>query len=371
MRLNHIIKPTHRCNLNCRYCFNEDERNPTMNSSTLERVIDQSFQFCVNYSRKGLSAAVDFIWHGGEPMLMGFDFYRKVVDLQEKYNEGVEYTNSIQTNGTLIDEGWAKFFSNKEFNVSISVDGPKSINDSCRVTHAGGGTFDLVMEKINILKSFNVPVGVCAVLSKKTKGNEILLYNFFTENQLPFELIPITYFGNAVKNHDELNLTSDELADIWIKIFDQWYVENDEKRSYCMDFVYRMASLVGGISVDCIGCKNCSENNVSTDPNGFVYPCVAFSAMPEWRYGNINNKDLASLMNGSVSNKIKNRELGGECAACKWHKVCYGGCSSRALMFYKTINAKDYYCQSLYKIYEHIDALLKKKEASGPGLNEL
>ena len=363
MHLNHIIKPTHKCNLNCKYCFSEDERNPIMNFATLERVIMQTFQLCLNYSSEHEDSSVDFIWHGGEPMLAGLGYYHKVIEYQRKYSAGIEYKNCIQTNGILINEEWAKYFKENDFSVSVSIDGPKELNDLCRITCDGNGTFDLVMEKIDLLKKFRVPVGACAVLSQKTKGKENLLYEFFSTNKLPFELIPVTYSGNAVENYNELNLKPEELADIWIKIFDKWYFAKEEDRIYCMGFACRLASLVGGVSVDCLGCENCNMDNISTDPEGYVYPCVAFSSMAEWRYGNINEHNLATLMNSEASEKMKHRKMDNKCIECKWCKICYGGCPSRALMFFNTINAKDYYCPSLYKIYEHIGGILQQNAA--------
>lgn len=131
---------------------------------------------------------------------------------------------------------------------------------------------------------------------------------------------------------------------------------------YCTDFVYKSAAILAGRDSDCIGMIQCARGNISIDPDGFVYPCATYSADPAWCYGNIVEKDLEVLMQSKAAVNANNRVEDPHCTHCKWKKVCNGGCPSRAYKFYGTANTRDYYCPSLYKIYEHIEKRLRETE---------
>ncbi|PHM73224.1 radical SAM protein [Xenorhabdus kozodoii] len=112
MQLVNIIKPTHRCNLACKYCYNEDIRHPVMTLEFLEKTIKDTFDYA---NDKKVFTYVHFIWHGGEPMLPGISFYENVVAFQEKYSNGIRYLNALQTNGTLITQRLCDFIKKINF----------------------------------------------------------------------------------------------------------------------------------------------------------------------------------------------------------------------------------------------------------------
>jgi uncharacterized protein len=366
MYLNNIIKPTHICNLACKYCFNEDPRAPIMRRKTLERVIEQSFSYVNKQLGKHF---ISFIWHGGEPMVAKLNFYEEVVKLQKKFNQGIEYVNIIQTNGTLINQDWIAFFKRNNFQISISLDGPKEINDRARIYSNGKGSFEKVMRGINLVKEAGLPLGIPVVISKSNKDDWDKIIDFFIKEKLNFHVIPLTRSGEAVTHYQDLGLEADEYAEPWIKMFDRWFYSSNEQNVYCTDFVYKAAAILAGRDSDCIGMKQCGQGNISIDPDGYVYPCATYSADSTWLYGNILENDLEDLMKSSAATSAMNRVEDPHCTDCKWRKVCNGGCPSRAYKFYGTANTRDYYCPSLYKIYDHIEKRLKETE--GVDLNKL
>lgn len=357
MIFTNVIKPTHVCNLACRYCYNDDIRRPLMSEEILERLVAETF----SYLRvENSEAKACFIWHGGEPMFAKRDFYERAVEFQEKYSGGIEYENSIQTNGTLINEDWLSLFKEKQFRVSISIDGPQAINDKNRIDHRGNGSFDKVVNAIKMVKDEGIPLGLCVVISADNKYNAMEIYDFLAQMKVPFNIIPMNRSGSATSNYKEIGLEADEFAAPWIEMYDRWF-DADEDYVYCSDFVFKTRAILAGVAVDCIGQKSCASSNLSVDPHGDVYPCATLSGDKAWSYGNINNHSLSELMTSSLAISFRNREVDSKCASCKWQHVCFGGCHARSHKFFGDFNRRDYYCPSLYRIYEHIEAKLRSR----------
>lgn len=357
MQLVNVVKPTHICNLNCTYCYNDDVRDPVMRLEVLERTIEQSF----HYARGGRGfAEVDFIWHGGEPTVPGLDFYRNVVALQAKHSDGAKFKNSIQTNGVLLNDSWCDFLRSHRFGVSISIDGPKAINDRARVDLRGRGSFERVMKGIDTALAAGLSPGVCIVISKLNIGDVNEIFDFLLEKKLPFNVIPLNRSGGARENYSDVGLDAAEYGDAWIELFDRWFDLPKEDYVYVQDFVLKVRSILFGRASDCIGMANCSNANISTDPMGDVYPCASLSGHDDTKYGNLMEQTLDEIMVAQVARSYRSREVDPHCAACKWQHVCHGGCPARSYKFFNDHNVRDYYCPSLFKIYEHIERRLAR-----------
>lgn len=350
MIFTNVIKPTHICNLACSYCYNDDVRDPIMRRSTLERTIGQTFDYVRRYHR---GRTVSFIWHGGEPLVAGREFFEAAVELQRDLAEGVPCHNSIQTNGTLIDEKWIELFRREDFAVSISVDGPAHLHDRYRVDHAGKGSHHRVMRAIESVQDAGIPLGVCVVISRSNIDHIDELYEFLTSRGLRFNIIPLNRSGAARDAYAEVGLEAAEYADAWIRMYDRWF-DADEEYTYCSDFVFKTRAILAGRPADCIGLSNCSDSNISVDPVGDVYPCATLSGSTRSRYGNLVEQDLDEIMAGIVATSYRSRPVDPQCAKCKWQHVCHGGCLARAEKFYGDPSQRDYYCPSLFRIYEHI-----------------
>lgn len=356
-----VVKPTHLCNLDCSYCYNEDTRHPIMPPDLLATVVRET----LTYARQlGDRTNVDFIWHGGEPLVAGVEFFRRAVAEETQHSDGVRVCNSIQTNGTLINAEWIEFFRDHAFDVSLSLDGPEELHDESRRSRSGReGSFTRVMRGIEMLRTAGLPHGVCVVISRVNKHRVGEIYDFFVREQLPFNVIPLTRSGNGLTAYEDLGLGPEEYADPWIEMFDRWFDSTPAAYVQCTDFVRKSRAILGGSPTDCIGAAQCADHHVSTDPDGYVYPCATLSADPDWAYGNLREMPLHSMMDGPVARQARNRKTDSHCTTCKWQHVCHGGCMSRSIKFFGTNHTRDYYCPSLYRIYDHIEARLRRTES--------
>ncbi|EKO1024660.1 radical SAM protein [Salmonella enterica subsp. enterica] len=360
MNFINVIKPTHLCNLACRYCYNEDERNPIMTLITLEKVIKETFDYVETV---GGFTGVEFIWHGGEPFFVGIDFYNYVVLYQKKHNKGINYINTIQTNGTLINNKWIKFIKDNDFIISLSIDGDKNSHDLNRIYKNGKGSFDKVMKGAKKLKQNGINFGSVLVVNKINQNDVEELYRFFVKEQIVFNIIPLVKSGRANDNFQDLGLDADEYFEPWRKVYDLWFDANDKEYIQVSDFVRKTQSIIAGRAADCIGMSQCGNANCSTDPLGDIYPCASLSGHNDLKYGNINQHTLYELFNIPVAYNWRNRPINQDCSVCQWQHVCHGGCQSRSYKFYAgDYRTKDYYCPSLKKMYEHIKNRLLERD---------
>ena len=356
MRLVNVVKPTHICNLACTYCYSDDVRKPVMAAETLGVTIRETLELAKQYESVD---EVDFIWHGGEPLVAGREFFESIVSFQSEFASGVRFTNSVQTNGTLIDSRWAEFFAKEGFNVSLSLDGPEEINDRFRVYRSGAGSFAKTWKAIQALRAVGLNPGVCIVLSRATIDRTQEILRFLSDNHLRFNVIPLTLSGSARDHYDELSITPQEYARAWISMYDEW-IDAKDGYVYGHDFVVKTRAILYGKAADCIGMSNCADFNLSVDPIGDVYPCASLSGNPAAKLGNIGDAPLVDILNDERSTTFRNRAVDPQCAECKWQHVCHGGCMSRAYKFTGNINSRDFYCPGLFEIYEHVAGRLAK-----------
>ena len=359
MQFVNIVKPTHICNLDCTYCYNDDVRDPVMRAGTLHRTIEQTFAYVrATPSMRG----AEFIWHGGEPTVAGLPFFEQVVALQRELADGIGWQNSLQTNGVLLDDRWIDFLVREQFSLSISLDGPAHINDRYRVTHRGGGSFERVFKAVERAREAGLPFGVCMVLSEATAPHVDEIYDFFSSHGLPFNVIPMTRSGAARDRFDDIGLDADGYARAWTRMYDRWLDSGDEGGYvYVQDFALKTRAIASGKAADCIGLSNCSHFNVSTDPVGDVYPCASLSGNSAMCYGNLTTHSLAELLDTPLARALKHRAVDPQCAQCKWQHVCHGGCAARAYKFHGDPHQRDRYCPGLFQIYEHIERRLRER----------
>ena len=167
---NIMLKPAGSlCNLDCHYCYYLDKaaiyggREPRMSEEMLETVVRE-------YIAANDVPEVMFNWHGGEPLVLGLDFYRKALEFQRKYADGKEVRNTLQTNGTLLTREWADFFRDNGFLIGISLDGPADIHDKYRKDKGGQPTFDRVMHGLRLLRDRDVAFNTMSTVNKVSEG---------------------------------------------------------------------------------------------------------------------------------------------------------------------------------------------------------
>jgi uncharacterized protein len=198
------------------------------------------------------------------------------------------------------------------------------------------------------------------VISRANIADVDGIFEFLAARGLPFNIIPLNRSGAARTHFMDLGLDADEYADAWIRMYDRWF-DADDDYVYCMDFVLKSRAVAAGRPADCIGLARCADSNIAVDPVGDVYSCATMSGSNETCYGNLVELDLVELMRSATASSFRERRVDEQCSRCKWQHVCHGGCPTRAYKFFGDHHRRDYYCPSLYRIYEHIAAKLSSR----------
>lgn len=312
------------CNLSCRYCYYLDKaeiyggREPVMSEAMLETVVRE-------YIAANDVPEVTFNWHGGEPLLLGLDFYRKALELEEKYAGGKTIHNTIETNGILLDRSWADFFRKHGFLVGISIDGPREIHDKYRKDKGGAPTFEKVMRAVEILRTSGVDFNTLSTINSASEGKGLEVYHFLKSiGSRYMQFLPVVEF---VKGKPAPGSVSDVAFGRFLcDIFDEW-VRNDVGRYFVGQFDAALASWCGVPPGICAFAETCGGNAV-IEHNGDLYPCDHF-VFPEYRLGNITETPIRELMASPAQVRFgidKRNALPSACRKCRWLFACHGEC---------------------------------------------
>ncbi len=384
---NVMIKPAGSlCNLDCNYCYYLDKadiylgREPRMSLEMLETVVRE-------YIGANDAQEVTFNWHGGEPLVLGPDFYRKALEYQRKYAGEKIIHNTIQTNGTLLNAEWAALLGDNDFLVGISIDGPRDIHDRYRRDKGGRPTFDAVMRGLELLYRSGVRYNTMTTVNHASEGRGLEVYNFLKSVGSRFmQFMPVV---EHVKYPPDKNGRPDRRARPHIvspaemgasiarwsvaplpfgtfltDIFDHW-VRNDVGRVFVNQFDCALACRVGRTPGTCAYASTCGGNSV-IEHNGDVYPCDHF-VYPEYRLGNIADTPLRTMMTSAAQTKFgtdKRNSLPGGCIRCKWLLECNGECPKHR--FNLTDNGEtglNALCEGYRKFYSHIEPYMAYMEA--------
>jgi len=334
------------CNLNCTYCYYLEKVNLysgekasgerfRMKEDVLERYIRDYIE-----AQPGLN--VDFAWQGGEPTLNGLDYFKNIIRLQKKYAGEKKITNSLQTNGTLIDEAWAEFLAVNNVLVGVSVDGPPELHDHFRKYRHGAGSFSKVMDTIRLFHRYKVPFNTLTVVNDRNAKMPLKVYHFLKDIGSDYmQFIPIVE-READDPSVKLKLVSNAYAgEAWVtdesvepldfgrflsRIFDEW-VKIDVGRHYINYFDNTLAAYSGEYPALCTMRPECGSALV-LEHNGDLYSCDHF-VYPEYFLGNIMEKRLVDLANSPVQDSFgmdKRRTLPEECRNCRFLRACGGDC---------------------------------------------
>lgn len=381
-----MTKPTGpACNLECEYCYYLDkadlypERSDfTMDDDTLELFIRQ-------YIEAQPGPVVTFAWQGGEPTLLGRDFFQKVIKFQEKHAPtDIRIQNTLQTNGTLLDEEWCQFLSKHDFLVGISIDGPRELHNQYRKTRADGATFDKVMNGRSLLKEYDVEHNVLCVVNSVNSYHPLEIYEFFKDQDFDWiQFIPLIEpletseslaesendtcirasdvqesghsdtdrhqipdwareRGGAVTDHDDnyadvveaaraapvtdRSVDPDVYGEFMCRIFDEW-IRHDIGDISVRLFDQCLETLFRGQASLCVFQETCGSQ-VAMEHNGDVYACDHF-VEPGFKRGNIHETHLAELVEAPEQNQFgeyKRDGLPSRCRTCNIREFCHGGC---------------------------------------------
>ena len=325
---------------------------------------------------------VEFVWQGGEPTLLGLDFFKKIIEFQKPFMEQKKIINSLQTNGTLLNDKWCKFLKKNKFLIGISLDGPREIHDRYRLDRGGRGTFHRVMKGLKLLQKHGVEYNVMATVAKETAFNPLEVYRFFKNQGVEFiQFAPViervadlkrNYYGLKLagpssldKEEENVQVTewsveAEKYGDFLIAIFDEW-VRNDVGKINVMNFEWALHAWIGNPSPVCIHAQHCGES-VIVEHNGDIYACD-HSMYPEYRLGNIIQDDPLEMVKKSINNGFgvcKETSLPRWCRECEVLKACWGGCPKHR--FTETSYNEPglhYLCEGYKKFFLYIRKYLK------------
>lgn len=347
-----IVEVTTCCNYHCTYCYVEaDASGEEMTLETLRATI-QKLLSTVDHS------AIRFIWHGGEPLLRGLEFFEHVVALQEELNvQGKTCINAIQTNGSLLNGEIVDFFKRNSFQVGLSLDGPREVNDATRKRAQDCGTYDTTVEKIRLLQENGLSTGAIATITKHNYHYPAELYRLFKEKNIHMKLGQLRNSGRAKSRGGELRLLPKEYGEFATQLFDIW-LRDRENVIGISPFESIVQSIVksGERPVECIHAGRCHDKFVGISPNGDVYPCGLYQGYKDFCYGNIHDLSLDEIEETSVYETLELRQevINHLCGECIFFEYCHGGCPFSALCNNGDILSKDYYCEAFKMIFQHV-----------------
>jgi uncharacterized protein len=374
------------CNLGCKYCFFLSKENlygeresPLMDEAVLETYLRQLME-----SSPG--PQVDVAWQGGEPMLRGLDFYRRSVELAEKFRQPHQHIlHTMQTNGTLIDDEWAAFFKQHNYLVGLSIDGPRELHDAYRIDKQGQGSFDAVIRGWNILRRHDVDTNILCTIHTANQDHPLKVYRFFRDELKAqyIQLIPIVeratertiafanqgWGGNRGTDRplyqQEGSLVTDRtvsaegFGSFLAAIFDEW-IGRDVGKVFVTTFDVALGSWLGQHN-SCVVAPTCGAA-LTMEHNGDVYSCDHY-VEPGHKLGNVKETPLRSLVSSEQQRRFgqaKFDTLPRYCKECPVLFACYGECPRNR--FIETPDGEgglNYLCAGYKKFFLHVDAPMK------------
>ena len=318
-----LIKPNAGCNMTCGYCFYREMAcgGAGMSDGVLETLVARAFETGAK--------TVYFAFQGGEPTLCGLPFYEKLVRLQEKHNKhGANVQNSLQTNGLLLDDDWARFLAQNHFLVGLSLDGPKKLHDRFR-TGGAGGTFYRVMEAAERLSRFGASFNALCVVTGAAAQNGPQIYRFLKKHGIFYQqyipcLNPLGKEGEVF----DFTLSAKSYGKFLCGVFDLWYADLASPSPVSVRaFENYVQAACGGVPESCGMGGSCEGGYFVVDANGGVFPCD-FYTLDEFYLGNIKDVSFRKLWEGTARQRFcePSRFVHETCARCRWYGLCRGGC---------------------------------------------
>lgn len=372
-----MLKPAgSSCNLDCHYCYYLDKAvqyggyQAVMSDSMLEIYIRQ-------YIEANQVDTVTFCWHGGEPLLLGVDFYRRAMVLQQKYADGKRIENTLQTNGTLVSEPWCDLFAGNNFLVGISLDGPEDIHDAFRLTKGGEPTFALVMQSVMMFERMGVEYNTLSVVNRRCEGRGAEIYRFFRDevHSRYMQFLPAVehvvdkpgYHRPLIVSPEcegaqlaEWSVTADGYGRFLCDVFDEWVV-SDVGRYYVQLFDASLAQWCGVRPGVCSMGETCGDALV-VEHNGDVYSCDHF-VYPEFMLGNITQTPLAEIYRSARCREFglsKRNTLPAECLHCFYYFACRGECPKHRFETGRDGCRKNSLCEGLYHYFRHVEPYMEQ-----------
>jgi len=345
------------CNLDCKYCYYLKKEYLYPEGSSFRMPDDILEEYIVQHINASPDQVIRFSWHGGEPTVLGLDYFQRIVALQRKHQPpGRRIINGIQTNGTLLDESWCRFFAAEGFAVGLSLDGPQGMHDRYRVTKGQKPTHEQAMRGWRLLRYHRIPCDVLCVVHARNVQHPIQVYRFFKR-------IKASYVGflplvepqpDAEGGVSSRTVTGRALGAFLCTIFDEW-VRQDIGRVKVQIFEEAARTALGQEHALCVFRKTCGEILV-IEHNGDLFSCDHFVNM-QHRLGNIRETPLVELLESPAQRafgRAKVDTLPRYCQECEVLAMCHGGCPKDRIL--KTPDGEaglNYLCEGYRRFFNH------------------
>jgi len=381
------------CNLACSYCFyleKEQQLEPLVNAEGSWIMPDEVLKSYIQQKLTSSNSVEEyFLWQGGEPTLLGVEYFRRIVALQQKYAAQKRVKNALQTNGILLDDTWCSFLKEHEFLVGISLDGPRELHNKYRVDKQGQPSFDQVMETITRLKSHQVTFNTLTTVHSGNSAYPLEIYQFLKSlDPAVMQFIPVVErtalrppadFGSqdlvdSTEKSDRTNIPQDHsrtALNEWSvnsvaygrflnAIFDVW-VQQDVGQQFIQNFDVSLEAWCGRPSSICVFSETCGRDPV-IEHNGDLYACDHY-VYPEYKFANILKTTLLEFIQSPEQRHFgsaKKDTLPQTCLACNFRFACHGGCPK-----HRFIKAPDgepglnYLCAGYQEYFKHIEPYMQ------------
>ena len=386
-----MVKPIGSlCNLDCTYCYYLHKKE-LLGSASKFHISDAILETHIRQYIEGQDRSeVVFSWQGGEPTLLGLEFFRRVVELEQKYKRPHQrIENDLQTNGTLLDEEWCAFLHENHFLVGLSIDGPKALHDAYRIGKDGNPTFDKVFAASQRLHKHHVRFNTLTVVNRLNSRRPLDVYRFLRSEVRPHQMqfipcvepkvfrtiapqkwdphmlpeygSPAARPGNPDSVVTDWSVDPDDWGYFLCKVWDDWF-HRDYGRVFVNLFETAVAQWMGQPAQLCVFHEFCGKG-VALEHDGSLYSCDHY-VYPEYRLGNIQEISSSRMVFSERQRQFglaKSRTLPKDCRECKFLFACNGECPKNRLI--RTASGEpglNYLCSGLKKFWTHIDPDMKE-----------
>lgn len=343
-----------KCNLDCSYCYYlNNQTSEAQKSSMCEALMHELVKEHIASQPEHVQL-VDFIWHGGEPMLRGLDFYQSAIQQQALQQGNRHIKNTLQTNGTLINERWASFFAEHNFMLGVSIDGPNILNDIARIDKNGKSSFERTMRGIDHLKAHNVEFNTLTVVNNKTYRYGKTIYQFLKDSGSQYmQFQPCIDHELDRRSEYDWTLTGKQWGHFLCEIFDAW-VEKDVGKVYIQFFENCLMVLMDQPSQMCHHSAQCGQQ-LMIEHDGKVYSCDHYG-YEDHQVGDFNDQPLVDIVNSEQQQsfaKNKNSNLSSKCLQCDFLPLCNGGCPKNRIATTATGEVQNQLCEGYEMFFIH------------------
>ncbi len=358
-----LIKPASSlCNLNCKYCFYNDMASiretasyGIMTEETAKNLIEKSLAFVDGGS-------VNYAFQGGEPTVAGLAFFEKFIQIVNALNvKKAKITYSLQTNGTLLTNEFCEFFSKHNFLIGISIDGKADLHNGNRVTKEGKGSFNKVMQGVDLLKKHKVEFNVLTVVNSLSKRKAKETYNFFTSHGMNY-----MQYINCLEPFGMKSFSSGFAIDnqgyfeYYKTILDLYIADKKAGKQVFIRYFDNLLAMLNGGRAELCGMNGVCGLQLIVEGNGNCYPCD-FYCDDGYLLGNINESDLFDLAKSPNVEKfiVPSQKVDEMCKTCNVANLCRGGCRrERDYLNDGNLNL-NIYCEGRKKFFEYFLSVVR------------